>query len=242
MKIRSFVHAVLSSSVVTFSAGAAVIETYSFTGGSLPLTPADGTGSPASDTRTLSGSSIAGLTDVDVRVTLTNPVQGGAYNGDYYLSLQHGSGFSVLLNRVGRTAGNVEGYGDNGFDVTFDDQAANGDVHAYQTVLGGAVDPTYTLPLTGAWAPDGRGSSPTAVLDTDVRGSLLDAFNGAQANGGWTLQVIDFNGGGIASLLRWELVLTGDDGGAAIPEPATTAAFTALVLGALAIARRRNAP
>jgi len=242
MKIRSFVYSALSVSVVPFSVGAVVVETYAFTGGSLPLTPADGTGSPASDTRTLSGSSIVSLTDVDVRVTLTNPVQGGAYNGDYYLSLQHGSGFSVLLNRAGRTAGNGEGYDDNGFNVTFDDEAANGDVHTYRTVLGGAVDPTYTLPLTGAWAPDGRGSSPTTVLDTDARVSLLDVFDSAQANGGWTLQVIDFNGGGVASLLRWELVLTGDVVGAAIPEPVGTAAFTALVLGAIAAVRRRDAP
>lgn len=238
MKIRSVVHSALWLSVVPYSAGAVVIETYSFTGGSLPLTPADGTGSPSSDTRTISGSSIVSLTDVDVRVTLANPVQGGAYNGDYYLSLQHGSGFSVLLNRVGRTAGNTEGYGDNGFNVTFDDQAANGDVHKYRTALGGPVDLTYTLPLTGSWAPDGRASSPTAVLDTDARGLLLDVFHGAPANGGWTLQVIDFNSGGTASLTRWELVLTG----AAIPEPAATAVFTALVLGALAVARRRNAP
>ena len=122
MKIRAFVHTALSLSVVPFSAGAAVIETYSFTGGSLPLTPADGNGSPSSDTRTLSGSSIVSLTDVNVRVTLTNPVQGGAYNGDYYLSIQHGSGFSVLLNRVGRATSSPEGYGDNGFNVTFDDE------------------------------------------------------------------------------------------------------------------------
>jgi MYXO-CTERM domain-containing protein len=242
MKIRSFVHSALALSALPFYAGAVVIETYAFNGGSLPLTAADGTGSPASDTRTLSGSSIARLTDVDVRVTLTNPVQAGAFNGDYYLSLQHGSGFSVLLNRVGRTAGSAEGYDDNGFDVTFDDEASNGDVHAYRTVLGGPVDLTYTLPLTGSWAPDGRGSSPTAVLGTDARGLLLDAFDGAQANGGWTLQVIDFNGGGVASLLRWELVLTGDLFAAPIPEPAGTAALTALALGAIAAMRRRNAP
>ena len=241
MKIRSVLHPALWLTVVPFSVGAVVIETYTFTGGSLPLTPADGTGSPASDTRTLSGSSIVSLTDVDVRVTLTNPVQAGAYNGDYYLSLQHGSGFSVLLNRVGRTAGNTEGYGDNGFNVTFDDQAAHGDVHTYRTVLGGAVDPAYTLPLTGSWAPDGRGSSPATVLDTDVRGSLLDVFHSAQANGGWTLQVIDFNSGGMATLTGWELVLTGS-GGAAVPELAATAVIAALVLGAFALARRRNTP
>ncbi len=238
MKIRSALRSALSVSVVPFAAGAAVIETYSFTGGSLPLTPADGTGAPASDTRTISGSSIVSLTDVDVRVTLSNPVQGGAFNGDYYLSLQHGSGFSVLLNRVGRTAGSDLGYDDNGFHVTFDDQAANGDVHVYRTRLGGLVDLSYTLPLTGSWAPDGRGASPTTVQDMDLRGSLLQVFNSAQANGGWTLQVIDFNSGGIASLTSWDLLLTGEL--APIPEPAATAALTALALAALAAAKMRT--
>ena len=238
MKIRSVLRSALSVSVVPFTAGAVVIETYSFTGGSLPLTPVDGTGAPASDTRTISGSSIVSLTDVDVRVTLTNPAQGGAFNGDYYLSLQHGSGFSVLLNRVGRTSVSDLGYDDNGFDVTFDDQASNGDVHTYRTRLGGLVDLAYTLPLTGSWAPDGRGSSPTTVRDTDERGSRLQVFNSAQANGTWTLQVIDFNTGGVASLTSWELVLTGEL--AAIPEPAATAAVTALALVALVVSRRRN--
>ena len=238
MKIRSVLRSALSVSVVPFAAGAVVIETYSFTGGSLPLTPVDGTGAPASDTRTISGSSIVSLTDVDVRVTLTNPAQGGAFNGDYYLSLQHGSGFSVLLNRVGRTAGNAEGYGDNGFHLTFDDQAANGDVHTYQTRLGGPVDIAYTLPLTGSWAPDGRGSSPTTVLDSDARGSLLQVFNSTQADGTWTLQVIDFNTGGIASLLDWQLVLTGEL--APIPEPVATATITALAVSVLAVARMRS--
>ncbi len=240
MKICPVLRSALIASVVPFAAGAAVIETYSFTGGSLPLTPADGTGAPASDTRTIAGSSIASLTDVDVRVTLTNPVQGGAFNGDYYLSLQHGSGFSVLLNRVGKTTGNTEGYGDNGFNVTFDDQAANGDVHTYRTRLGGPVDMAYTLPLTGSWAPDGRAVSPLTVVEADMPGSLLQVFNGAQANGGWTLQVIDFNTGGIASLLSWELVFTGEL--AAVPEPVAAATFTALALAALALARRRNVP
>ncbi|HTH48923.1 MAG TPA: hypothetical protein VMB21_15520, partial [Candidatus Limnocylindria bacterium] len=114
-----------------------ITEAYSFSGGSLPLSPADYPGGPASDTRSINASAILNITDVDVHFTLTNPVAGGAYNGDYYVSLQHSSGFSVLLNRVGRGEGTGHaqalGYGDNGFDVTFDDQAASGDIHIYRS-------------------------------------------------------------------------------------------------------------
>src|SRR6185503_13708124 len=51
------------------------------------------------------------LTDVNVSLTMT-----GGYNGDLYVYLTHGSGFSVLLNRVGRRTTDPLGYGDSGFN------------------------------------------------------------------------------------------------------------------------------
>src|SRR5262245_39407569 len=67
----------------------------------------------------------------DLNVTLN--IQGD-FNGDLYAYITHGnSGFSVLLNRVGRTAANPDGYGDDGFNIKLDDQAgATRDVHTYQ--------------------------------------------------------------------------------------------------------------
>ena len=222
-----------------------ITETYSFSGGSLPLSPADGTGAPASDTRTVSGSAITSLTDVNVRFTLTNPAQAGAFNGDYYVSLQHSSGFSVLLNRAGRRAGSLPsqtlGYGDNGFDITFDDQAASGDIHVYRSTLSGGnnstpVDPGFQLPLTGTWAPDGRSTSPLSVLNTDPRNALLSAFNGLEADGTWTLQLVDLNAGGAATLTSWSITLAGIN---AVPEPGETLVVTGAALLTLAGWRRR---
>ena len=218
-----------------------ITESYSF---SSALTPADGTGAPASDTRTISGSAIASITDVNVHFTLTNPTQAGAYNGDYYVSLQHSSGFSVLLNRVGRRAGSspsqTNGYGDNGFDVTFDDQAASGDIHLYRSTLGGSdstpLDPNFLQPLTGAWVPDGRTTSPLSSLSTDTPSALLSVFNGLAANGTWTLQIVDFTGGGIATLTGWTVSLAGMP--TAVPEPGETLAATGVALVALASLRR----
>lgn len=222
-----------------------ITESYVFSTAPLPLSPPDGTGAPVSDTRSLNASAIAKITDVNVSFTLSNPVAGGAFNGDFYVSLQHRDGFSVLLNRVGRRPGSsfsqTLGYGDNGFRVSFDDQAVLGDIHVYRATLSGgshttAVDPDFVQPLTGLWAPDGRATSPLSARSTDPRTALLGAFNGLAANGAWTLQVLDFNGGGTAALSGWGISLTGE--ATAVPEPAATAALTGLTLLALAARRR----
>ena len=80
----------------------------------------------------------------------------GAFNGDLYVSLSHESGLAVLLGRTGRRSDNLFGYGDNGFDVTFDDLAVNGDIHNYRLTLSGNHQTAISGPLTGLWAPDGR--------------------------------------------------------------------------------------
>lgn len=223
-------------------------ETYGFGSAPLPLTPPDGTGIAVSDTREITGSAIGIITDVDVTITLSNPLAGGAFNGDFYLSLQHDSGFSVLLNRVGRrtpadpshpTTGEMLGYADNGIGVTFDDGAANGDIHNYRLTLSGGsqstpVDVNFVQPLTGIWAPDGRNISPLTAVATDARTAPLSVFDGMAANGTWTLQLIDFNGGGTAMLDHWELAITGTP----VPEPTGAATLTAAALMTLAAWRR----
>jgi hypothetical protein len=214
---------------------AILIESYTFNnGGAVP----DTAGTPFSDTRTISQSLIDSITDVAISVQLINPAQAGAFNGDYYMSLQHSSGFSVLLNRVGRAPGSSFGYSDNGFNVTFSDSAANGDIHVYRQTAyaNGPVDPTFTQPLTGSWAPDGRETSPLQVATSDSRTALLSSFNNLAGNGTWTLQIIDFNTGGVATLDQWSLSLTG----VGVPEPAATAALTAAALGLFALIRKRR--
>ena len=94
----------LTASLRTFAA--TITETVTYTPG--VAVPDDSTVGVA-DTRIFSS---AILLVSEVRVTLTisgTPTPGDAFNGDLYAYLTHGSGFAVLLNSTGRTAGNDDG-------------------------------------------------------------------------------------------------------------------------------------
>ena len=149
-------------------------------------------------------SAIANISDVNVTLTLSN-----GWNGDLFAYVVHDSGYAVLLNRVGATYVNPLGYSDHGLNVTFDDQAANGDVHVYRYTLFGTDVTPLSGPLTNSWAPDGRATDPAYVLDTDPRTELLSSFNGLNAYGNWTLYVMDAEPGDESKLLSWGLDVTG---------------------------------
>src|SRR5438093_892633 len=94
----------------------------------------DGSFIGLNDTRNLTGVPFNTITDVNVRMNVS-----GGWNGDLYAYLVHSSGFAVLLNRVGRSASTSFGYGDAGFNVTFDAQnVATYDFHYYQ-LQGGSI-------------------------------------------------------------------------------------------------------
>ncbi len=139
-------------------------------------------------------------TSLKVRLKIT-----GEFNGDLYASVRQGSGFTVLLNRPGKTASNPFGYADSGFDVTFQTGAANGDAHVYQNV----TTPANGSPLTGAWEPDGRDVDPTNVTDLSTRATSLTNFNGLNAAGDWTLFLADVESGGTNMLTEWSLEISG---------------------------------
>lgn len=172
------------------------IETYTFT--TNRLAP-DGNAAGLSDVRTLN-SAIGNIAGVTVGFKLT-----GEFNGDLYVYLRHSSGYTVLLNRPGKTSGNPVGYADSGFNVTFQDGAANGDVHLYQN----ATTPSAGSPLTGTWQPDGRTNDPASVTDAAARTTTLSSFNGLNAAGEWTLYVSDLQSGGTNMLTEWSLQITG---------------------------------
>ena len=152
---------------------AQITENYTFaTNRLLP----DGNPSGLSDVRTLD-SAIANITSLTVHLKTT-----GEFNGNLYGYVTHSTGFTVLLNRPGKTASNPFGYTDSGFDVTFQDSAANGDIHLYQT----NTIPPAGSPLTGTWQPDDRDMDPATVLDTLPRTTALASFNGLNAAGQWT--------------------------------------------------------
>ncbi len=134
----------------------------------------------------------------------------GSWSGDLYCFLAHGTGHSVLLNRLGRSDASNLGYNDPGVDVTFDDAATNGDVHVYRIQLSGSQGTPLLAPLTNAWATDARVASPTNVLDTDARSAFLSSFNGMDPNGEWVLFVADMEAGDIHMLDSWGLEITGD--------------------------------
>ena len=148
------------------------VESWTFT--TNRLVP-DGNAAGLSDVRQVS-SAIGVISSLQVRLKIT-----GEFTGDLYAYLRHSSGYVVLLNRPGKTAPDGDGYADSGFDVTFADDATNGDVHLYQDV----VLPAAGWPLTGAWQPDGRTNDPMNVTDQSARATALTNFNGlaATANG-----------------------------------------------------------
>jgi subtilisin-like proprotein convertase family protein len=179
-----------------------------------------------SDTRTLSGITATSITDVNVQLSIT-----GDWNGDLYVYLQHLSGISILLNRSGKTSGNPFGISDGGFDVVFDDAAANGDSHLNFTgsaILGGAE-----------WQPDGRYVDPSTVLDGDDRTHYLSGFNSMDPNGSWTLFVADMSGGGASAVVTgWGLEI---ESTSVVPEPGQALGL-GLLLGTGLLFRRRAKP
>ena len=175
---------------------AQITETYTFT--TNRVVP-DGNASGLQDVRSLN-SAIAQIASVKVRLRIS-----GEFNGDLYGYIRHSSGFSVLLNRLGKTASNTAGYDDAGIDVTFAASAANDDIHAYRNVS----TPAAGSPLTGEWQPDGRMADPAVVTDGSSRTALLASFSGLNAAGEWTLYLVDLESGGTNMLTQWGLEITG---------------------------------
>ncbi len=179
-------------------------------------------------------SSILYVQDVNVVLNIS-----GGLNGDLFVTLSHESGYSVLLNRVGRAASSLQfpeyGYSDAGLsNVTLDDAAANGDIHVYRLTLNGAHNIPLGGALTGTWAPDGRTTAAANTQLTDSRTAFLSSFNGLNANGVWTLAISDFAETGESTLVSWGLELSG------VPEPRTYALATGVALMAFASLARRN--
>jgi hypothetical protein len=216
----------LAALITTWSATAAVVsQTYTFTVGAPTGTVSD-SGIPLTLSQTIAGSGIATLTEVRVGLNLHGTTAGAGWAGDLFVSLNRaGTATSVLLNQAGVDGSNPAGFGYDGWNVTFRDTAANGDIHVGQP--GG----TDTL-LAGEWQPDGR-QDPTS----GIRSALLAVFNGVSPNAAWHLTLADLNPSGTMLLESWSLTFTGLE---AVPEPGATAlAFGAGLIG-FAIWRRQR--
>ncbi len=214
---------------VEHASAALLTETASYTPN---LLIPDGSALGVADTHVLT-SQIGTISEVRITLNITGaPGAGDAFNGDFYAYLTHGTGFAVLLNRPGRTAGNPFGYADTGFNVTFDDSPAGADIHNYQLVTnpgGGA--------LSGIWSTDGRAVDPASVLDTTLRTASLASFNNLDPNGAWTLFVADVSPLGVGRLVSWQLEITGNS----VPEPGTgLAGVVSIAAGVCAAFSRRR--
>lgn len=200
-----------------------VLLTYNWStfDGQTELAIPDANATGVSDVRTIVGEALQ-IISLAVRFEAL-----GTYNGDLYLTLQHESGFSVLLNRPGRSNGNSFGYGDAGLNVIFNDTASNGDSHVYRDIL----TPSSGAPLTGTWQPDGRLADPSFSLTTSPRSAFLNSFAGKNAEGDWTLFAADLSAGGQTQILSWGLDIT------VVPEPAGYAWATSTALAAFIFAR-----
>lgn len=176
----------------------------------------DGTGVGYANAQVVTTMPVA-VQDLRVRLIVDGGV-GGMINGDVYATLAYqpsaGSpitAFAVLLNRPGRDvgAGNEDGYYDNGLNISLG--TTGPDVHTYQT----QTVPAVGGPLTGSWAADGRDVDPNDVVVGTSRTAGLDAFQGLNPNGVWTLYVEDTMPGGLARLTGWGLEWTP----VPVPEP-----------------------
>lgn len=166
------------------------------------------------------------ISHLRVELDLSGP---DGFAGDLFVTLQHGTGYSVLLNRVGRDHATPDGYGDGGFKVTFD--LVGPDIHTYRQTLGGL--PAGGV-LGGTWSADGRTADPAAVVTASPRSSLLSSFLNLNPNGEWILYVADVNPGGQVFLNGWGLAF------APVPEPAGVAVLTSGALALFAWGRRRH--
>ncbi len=169
------------------------------------------------NTRNLVAPDITEIESVTVALNFS-----GGWNGDLYVYLVHGTGFSVLLNRPGRDTGTPDGAATVGMSITLDDLATT-DIHTGIPMSGGVV--------TGTWKPDGRTADPLVVVSSDPRSALLSSFDGLNANGNWTLFVADQSPGSVSTLQSWTLTVTG------VPEP--SAALLA-AMASLGLLRRRR--
>ena len=145
----------------------------------------------------------SGVQDLNVELTIDGTL---GFNGDLYVYLAKAdnSGFSVLLNRPGRSASDLFGSSGSGLNrLVFDDEATNGDIHLYEDVVGESA--IFGLPWSGSWQPDGRLVHPALIDGTEARTHLLNQFDGLDPNGKWLLFIADVSEGGISSLVSWTL-------------------------------------
>ena len=147
-------------------------------------------------TAEISDSQILDITEVRVGLNLVGVSSGSGFASEMFVSLNKDlSATAVLLNKVGVTLSDGAGFGYDGWDVTFRDQASAGDIHSLEWPSG---------VMTGEVQPDGR-----VLPESSDRPARLSALNGQTGNGTWRLSIADLHLGGMMRLESWSLTLVG---------------------------------
>ena len=165
-----------------------------------------------SDTRTVGAIPAGTFASLAVTLNLSD-----GWNGDLYAYLVHGSGFTVLLDRVG-TGVSSFGYGDAGMNVTLASSGTS--IHQY----GG--NSTFSAAPAGTWRTDNTSGSLASFLSTNP-------------NGTWSLFIADLSGGSVTTVSSWGLQMDI----VAVPEVETwVAAALAGAFGAFWLNRQMFGP
>ena len=151
-----------------------------------------------SDSRSVSTMPAGTLQGVAVDIQLSS-----GWTSDLHAYLVSGSGFAVLLDRVG-TPGLTIGYGAGTMTVTLADNGFNS--QAITLILHGAG-----ANASGMFNPDDNNAG---FATTGASGSL-GSFLGTSQNGTWSLFVADLSGGGVTTIQSWGLQME------IVPEPQT---------------------
>ncbi len=182
---------------------------------------------PVTLMQTITDSMIISLTEVRVGLHLVGDPVGQGWAGDMYVSLNKDlAATAILLNGVGVTESNPSGFGYDGWNVVFRDDAAAGDVHL--------ISPSTSV-LEGEVSPDGR-----LTAEGTERPSMLSLFLGDSGNGVWHLSIADLNAGGRMRLESWSITLIGIS---SIPEavfPASAWSVLPVLIGWLSWYRSRR--
>ena len=195
--------------LAAYWAEATLVDTQSFSGGSIPDGSPVGTVFTGTFGNAGSGDKVLGIT---VNLTVT-----GGNNGSLYAYLVAPNGTLVLLlDRPGVAAtGNPMGYAGSGFGSG---SGTSSTFTLSDNIAGGA---TYSSIQTTAETPGAQ------VTGTFNAAGTLGTFNNSSANGNWELFFADLTkGGGASTVTGWSLNLT------VVPEPVTLALglFVAMLL------------
>jgi subtilisin-like proprotein convertase family protein len=156
-------------------------------------------GNPTGITHTITVNDSYTVSDVNVRVNVPH-----TWIGDLAVDLQHNGGpFVRIIDRMGVPATQF-GCDANNLNVLLDDEA-----------FAGSIESVCSDQFPGATPGNAASSGPAFVP-----AALFSAFNGQNAQGTWTLRVIDFATPDPGTLASWSLNIENAASGLCVPQGA----------------------